>query len=75
MRVISIRDETYFKLRRVKDILRSKSFGDTIEKLIEFFYRERRNYFLKMIGETMLPEEEVEKVERAIKEIEERDWW
>jgi len=75
MKVISIRDETYVKLKRVKNTLRAKSLGDTIEKLIEIFYEKRRRYFLELIEKTKLPKEEVEKVEKAIKEIEEREWW
>ena len=75
MKVISIRDETYTRLKRVKNILKAKSFGDAIEKLIEIFYEKRRHYFLELIEKTKLPKEEVEKVEKAIKEIEKREWW
>jgi len=75
MKVIFIRDETYAKLKRVKNTLRAKSLGDTIEKLIEIFYEKRRHYFLELIEKTKLPKEEVEKAEKAIKEIEEREWW
>ncbi len=75
MKVISIRDETYVKLKKVKNILKAESFGEAIEKLIEAFYEKRRHYFLELIERTRLPEEEVEKVEKAIKEIEEREWW
>ncbi|MCD6457715.1 MAG: hypothetical protein J7K82_02585 [Thermoproteales archaeon] len=75
MKVISIRDKTYVKLKKVKNILRAESFGEAIEKLIEAFYEKRRRYFLELIEKTKLPEEEVEKVEKAIKKIEEREWW
>ena len=73
MKVIFIRDETYAKLKRVKNTLRAKSLGDTIEKLIEIFYEKRRHYFLELIEKTRLSK--VEKAEKAIKEIEEREWW
>ena len=75
MKVISIRDKTYVKLKKVKNILRAESFGEAIEKLIEAFYEKRRRYFLELIEKTRLSEEEVEKVEKAIKKIEEREWW
>jgi len=75
MKVISIRDKTYVKLKKVKNILKAESFGEAIEKLIEAFYEKRRRYFLELIEKTRLPEEEVEKVEKAIKKIEEREWW
>lgn len=75
MKVISIRNETYVKLEKVKKILKARSFGDAIEKLIDIFYENRKRYFLNLIEETKLPEEEVEKVEKVIKEIKEREWW
>lgn len=75
MKVISVRDETYARLKKVKDILRARSFGDAIEKLIDMFYEGRRRYLLELVEEARLPEEEVEKVERAVKEIEKREWW
>ena len=55
MKVISIRDKTYVKLKKVKNILRAESFGEAIEKLIEAFYEKRRRYFLELIEKTRLP--------------------
>jgi len=75
MKVISVRDETYVKLEKVKKFLKAKSFGDAIEKLIDIFYENRKRYFLELIEKTKLPEKEVEKVEKVIKKIEEREWW
>jgi len=75
MKVISVRNETYERLKKVKNLLKAKSFGETIDKLIDVFYEERKRYFLKLIEETRLPEEEVKKVEEAVKKIENREWW
>ena len=75
MRVISVRNETYERLKKVKNLLKAKSFGKTIDKLVDVFYEECKRCFLKLIEETRLPEKEVKKVEEAVKKIENREWW
>jgi len=75
MKVISVREKTYERLRKVKNLIKARSFGEAIDKLIDVFYEERKRYFLKLVEESRLPEEEVEKVEKAVKEIGGREWW
>ncbi len=75
MKVISVRDETYERLMKVKMLLRTKSFGETIDKLVEIYLDHRRRYLKELVRKSKLDEEEVKKIEESIKEIEERKWW
>ena len=75
MKLISVRESTYNRLKKVKSMLKADSFGEAIDILIDIYYSERNKKILRIIEESRIPEEEVEKVEKAIKEIEERGWW
>ncbi|MCD6349159.1 MAG: hypothetical protein J7L91_05965 [Candidatus Korarchaeota archaeon] len=75
LKVISVRDETYERLMKVKMLLRTKSFGETIDKLVEIYLDHRRRYLKELVRKSKLDEEEVKKIEESIKEIEERKWW
>ncbi len=74
MKVISVRDETYERLMKVKMLLRIKSFGEIIDKPVEIYLDHRRRYLKELVRKSRL-DEEVKKVEESIKEIEERKWW
>ena len=69
MRIISIRNETYERLRKVKNLLKAKSFRETINKLIDIFHEEHKHYSLKPIEETRLPGGEVKKIEETVKKL------
>jgi len=75
LKVISVRDETYEKLKIVKEMMNARSLGETIDRLIEVYRKTRKGLILELIKRTKLPEEEVEKVERAVSEVSGREWW
>lgn len=75
MKVISVREETYEKLKSIKQMMSARSFGETIDRLIEVYKKTRKDLILGLIKNTRLPEEEVKKVERTISEISKREWW
>jgi len=75
LKVISVREETYEKLKSIKQMMSARSFGETIDRLIEVYKKTRKDLILGLIKNTRLPEEEVKKVERTISEISKREWW
>ncbi len=75
LKVISVRDETYEKLKIVKEMMNARSLGETIDRLIEVYRKTRKGLILELIKRTKLPEEEVEKVERTVSEVSGREWW
>ena len=74
-KMISVRERTYTRLRRVKELLGAKSLGDAIDRLIDIYLETRRVRLRELVRSAKLREEEVDEIEEVVKRIEERDWW
>ncbi len=74
-KVISVREDTYRRLKSLKERLRAKSLGETIDRLIDEYLKRKRERLKDLVRSSRLSEEEADKVEEIVKEVEAREWW
>ncbi|MDK2372815.1 MAG: antitoxin VapB family protein [Candidatus Korarchaeota archaeon] len=74
-KVISVREDTYRRLKSLKERMRAKSLGETIDRLIDEYLKRKRERLKDLVRSSRLSEEEADKVEEIVKEVESREWW
>ncbi len=74
-KVISVREDTYRRLKSLKERMRAKSLDETIDRLIDEYLKRKRERLKDLVRSSRLSEEEADKVEEIVKEVESREWW
>jgi len=74
-KLISVRGETYERLKSLKERMRASSLGETIDRLIDEYLRRKRERLRELARGSRLTEEEADEVERVVEEVELREWW
>ncbi len=73
-RTIAISERVYAKLRELKELL-GVGYSELIEMLIETYEKYRRESLEKMLNESRMRNEDVEKVRKIVAELRGRSWW
>ncbi len=73
-RTIAISERVYAKLRELKELL-GVGYSELIEMLIETYEKYRRESLEKMLNESRMRNEDVEKVRKTVAELRGRSWW
>ncbi|GEM_PF-3742001 len=74
-KVISVKEDTYERLKSLKERMEAKSLGETIDRLIDEYLKRKRERLKDLVRSSRLSEEEADKVEKIVKEVESREWW